>query len=431
MKLYPSVYSVALFTLLLTFSCKKEEAVKQLPLLLSGTVTDITATTAKFAGEVSQDGGATVIARGTCWSTNQFPSISDSKTSDGSGIGGFTSSITGLTPSTTYFIRIYATNSVGTSYTEPLSFRTISTLSSISTTTITNITMASAISGGSISSDGGSPITARGICWSINQLPTITNGKTIDGAGTGAFTSSITGLYPLTKYYVRAYASNINGTAYGNELSLTTESNLSSFTDSRDGKTYKTAKIGNQWWMAENLAYLPMVSPPTEASETTPYYYVYSYSGTNVSSAKANSNFTTYGVLYNLPAALSACPSGWHLPSDSEWKQLEMALGMDQGSADAENLRGTDQGTQMKATSGWSGNGNGTNISGFTGLAGGYRLNVANVFMYIGVGGFWWSSTPNNQYTNAIWCRGLDSQSYISRFFSRTDMGLSVRCVKN
>jgi uncharacterized protein (TIGR02145 family) len=85
------------------------------------------------------------------------------------------------------------------------------------------------------------------------------------------------------------------------------------------GNVYKTVLIGKQWWMAENLAYLPVVNLPTEESVTNPYYYVYDYIGEDVDAAKATDNYKTYGVLYNWTAAMAACPAGWHIPSDAEW----------------------------------------------------------------------------------------------------------------
>ena len=99
------------------------------------------------------------------------------------------------------------------------------------------------------------------------------------------------------------------------------------FTDARDGTHYDAVKIGNQVWMAENLKYLPSVVGPATGSETAAYYYVYDYDGTDVMAAKATANYTTYGVLYNWPAAMNACPTGWHLPSDAEWTELTDYLG--------------------------------------------------------------------------------------------------------
>jgi uncharacterized protein (TIGR02145 family) len=201
------------------------------------------------------------------------------------------------------------------------------------------------------------------------------------------------------------------------------------FTDCRDGHVYKTIKIGNQTWMAENLAYLPSVSPSSAGSYTNPFYYVYDYQGTNVAAAKQNANYTTYGVLYNWPAAKAACPPGWHLPTDDEWKQLEMALGMTQAQADAIGWRGTNQGTQMKNKSGWYDNGNGINTSGFSALPGGNRY-TNGYFFDVGYYGTWWSSTEYS--TASAWARSLYySYSYVGRDYYLKEYGFSVRCVRD
>ena len=99
------------------------------------------------------------------------------------------------------------------------------------------------------------------------------------------------------------------------------------FTDSCDGNQYGTVTIGEQVWMAENLVYLPIVVGPTKGSSTEFRYYIYEYYSTVLEAAKATANYTTYGVLYNWPAALTACPEGWHLPSDEEWTTLTSYLG--------------------------------------------------------------------------------------------------------
>jgi uncharacterized protein (TIGR02145 family) len=88
--------------------------------------------------------------------------------------------------------------------------------------------------------------------------------------------------------------------------------------DNRDNNTYKWVRIGNQVWMAENLAYLPSVSPSSVGSDTDLNYYVYGYSGNNVNEAKATDNYATYGVLYNWSAAMVSCPAGWHLLTGAE-----------------------------------------------------------------------------------------------------------------
>jgi hypothetical protein len=162
-----------------------------------------------------------VTARGVCWSTSVNPTIAlSTKTTDGIGTGTFTSSITGLTLGTTYYVRAYATNSVGTAYGNQVSYTT-PTLAILTTTTASSTTSTTATSGGNVTSDGSSPVTELGVCWGTSTLPTTANSKTTDGTGIGTFTSSITGLTLGTTYYVRAYATNIVGTAYGNEVSFT------------------------------------------------------------------------------------------------------------------------------------------------------------------------------------------------------------------
>jgi hypothetical protein len=136
----------------------------------------------------------------------------------------------GLTPSTTYTYRVYSNNAVGKSltYSNELSITTTNTSSiNLTTTAVSSIANTTAVSGGAISSDGGATITAKGVCWSTSANPTIAlNTKTNDGSGTGSFTSAISGLIPNTTYYVRAYATNSNSTAYGNQVSFTTTTPL-------------------------------------------------------------------------------------------------------------------------------------------------------------------------------------------------------------
>jgi hypothetical protein len=197
----------------------------------TNTISSITNNTALGGGNINTDGGAIITARGVCWSnSNSNPTIANTKTVDGTGIGVFSSSITGLTAGTTYYVRAYATNSVGTSYGTTRTFITTSATipSGISTLNISSISQNTANSGGSISSDGGTPITTRGVCWSTaTTSPTIANSKTNNGSGIGSFSSSLTVLTPGTTYYVRAYATNNIGTAYGNSATFTTLPNLS------------------------------------------------------------------------------------------------------------------------------------------------------------------------------------------------------------
>lgn len=194
------------------------------PIVTTADVTDITQTTAVSGGNVTDDGGASVTARGVCWSTSQNPTISDNHTSDGNGTGSFTSNLTNLTANTTYYVRAYATNENGTSYGEQKSFTTLQNieLPTVTTAEVTDITQTTAVSGGNVTDDGGVAVTARGVCWSKDPNPTIDNSFISNGNGTGSFTIEISGLTSATTYYVRAYATNSEGTSYGEQKTFTT-----------------------------------------------------------------------------------------------------------------------------------------------------------------------------------------------------------------
>ena len=184
--------------------------------------TSIGAATATSGGNITSDGGTTILARGVCWSTSQNPTTADAKTIDAGTTGAFTSSLTGLVAITTYYVRSYATNIAGTSYGPQINFTStppvIPTVDRISTL----ITTTTASSQTNVSSDGGAAITAEGVCWSTTINPDISlSTKTSDGT-TLAFTSSITGLTRGTIYYVRSYATNSAGTGYGTQVSFRT-----------------------------------------------------------------------------------------------------------------------------------------------------------------------------------------------------------------
>ena len=307
----------------------------------------------------------------------------------------------------------------------------------LTTTTVSNIISTTAISGGNITSDGGSEVSVRGVCWSTAQTPTIADNKTTDGTGIGAFSSNLSGLSTGTKYYVRAYATNVNGTGYGSAISFTTKLYESGgvFTDSRDNNVYKTVIVGNQEWMAEDLKYLPSVIGPSTSSPSISYYYVYDYDGTNIVDAKATAHYDAYGVLYNWPAAMNmaesstanpsgvqgVCPSGWHLPSDAEWTELTKYL-------DGEEVAGDK--LKETGTTHWnSPNENATNETGFTALPGGYRAN-SGTFLHIGQFGHWWGATEAN--ANDAWSRFINyNSSSVDSYYGSQEVAYSVRCIKD
>lgn len=203
-----------------------------LPTVTTDNVTNITTTTAKCGGNVTNNGGYAVSARGICWNTMGSPDLNDQHTTNGSGNGAFTANLTGLEPYVTYYVRAYATNQVGTSYGEEMSFTTNDGSITVTTKSVTDITPTSATGGGEVTVSSGNtfPVTARGVCWGTNHNPSTADSHSSDGSGTGSFTSSITGLTVNTTYYVRAYATNQQGTFYGEEKSFSTTSGLPTVT---------------------------------------------------------------------------------------------------------------------------------------------------------------------------------------------------------
>ncbi|MDD4646282.1 MAG: FISUMP domain-containing protein [Bacteroidales bacterium] len=190
------------------------------------------------------------------------------------------------------------------------------------------------------------------------------------------------------------------------------------FKDSRDQHVYNYVKIGTQTWMAENLAYLPAVSPSSEGSETSPFYYVYDYEGNSAAAAKETANYLTYGALYNWEAAKIACPSGWHLPTDAEWTALTNFLGSSAGGLMKEN-----------GTFHWgSPNSGATNASGFTALPGGGRYKTGE-FVGLGDDAYFWSSSEDGAFAwNRYLIRNGDG---VTRYFNSRNYGLSVRCLQD
>ena len=184
-------------------------------------VDNVSSNSAKSGGIIPRDNGAPVTQRGVCWNTSQNPTINNFKSLNGTGTGEFISNLDGLTGNTTYYIRAYAINTAGTSYGEEIYFTTEDGGQQqqpvVVTSAVENITENSALSGGNVTYQGASPVSARGVCWNTSPNPTIVHQKTEDGIGGGLFTSNITSLDAGTTYYLRAYATNYYGTAYGVE----------------------------------------------------------------------------------------------------------------------------------------------------------------------------------------------------------------------
>jgi uncharacterized protein (TIGR02145 family) len=303
----------------------------------------------------------------------------------------------------------------------------------LSTTTVSAITQTSAQSGGNITSDGGAAVSVRGVCWGTGNTPTIVDNVTTDGIGTGSFTSSLTGLTAGTPYYVRAYATNSVGTGYGNIQSFSTEA-PATVTDI-DGNSYNTVTIGSQVWMVENLKVTHYRNGDEIPNVTDGSTWNYLTTGAQCAYGNDANNVASYGRLYNWYAvddSRGIAPQGWHVPTDEDWKQLEMYLGMSQADADLIGQRGTDEGDKLKeaGTSHWnSPNTGATNETGFSALPGGHRYSNGN-FFNLGAYANFWSSTEGT--SNYVLDRLLIvNYSGIARYQDDKRFGYSVRCVRD
>ena len=605
-----------------------------LPTVTTRAVSNVTETTVTCGGNVTDRGYSSVTVRGVCWGTEPNPTVSGSHRNNGYGTGAFSISIAGLTAGTTYYVRAYATNSVGTAYGEEVSFTTVgeipldtceiftlpysenfesftsstttltgvepdcwklvqqdvtitdadrpqlyykssfahsgnyslmmrnrcvyampalspdipmnhvkltmylrqanaayrlevgvwddatgefervqlinnnstdveyvacdfsaytgnghriafrnvlgsgnytysfnyldditldmifsdtsATLPTVTTSSVSDITGSTATCGGTVTDDGGVAVTGRGVCWATRPNPTVNGSHTSNGTGTGAFTSIITGLEANTTYYVRAYATNGVGRAYGEEVTFTTEAaspvvngqpchGTETVTDI-DGNVYNTVVIGNQCWMRENLRatkYADGTAIPaggSTTSNTDPYYYDYSSSGIPLEER---------GYLYNWAAAMHGatssnavpsgvqgiCPNGWHLPSDAEWTALEQM--QTTLSVTGTGWRG-DHAGRLASGDHWNSSSNGNapgnmsyasrNASGFGAVPAG-DCNGSS-FYGVGRGAFFWSSTRYSSSNSHYRKLHYDSTS-VYHYYCFKNYGFSVRCLRD
>ena len=300
------------------------------------------------------------------------------------------------------------------------------------------------VCGGNVSASGSSAVIARGICWSTSENPTLSDNHTTDGSGLGVYETTINGLSGNTTYYFRAYATNASGTSYGSQMIYTTPvaCGTAILTDI-DNNTYSTVLIGTQCWMKANLrtkkyANGTTISQGSSTSTTTAYWY---YPGNSAW------NWYSYGLLYNWKAVMGnsssssanpsgvrgICPNGWHVPSDAEWKQMEMAVGMSQSDADNIGIRGSI--AVRLCTSGWASSSSsnapgdtsatGRNSSGFSAIPAGY---YDGGYWHFGNYTYFWSTTGEP----SAYCRALYyNTASVYRAYEAADRGYSVRCVRD
>jgi len=304
-------------------------------------------------------------------------------------------------------------------------------LATLSTVPPGSITATIAVSGGDITEGGGTPVTQRGVCWSTAPNPTTAHNITNDGSGVGNYASNLTGLVAGSTYYVRAYAINSAGTAYGNQVQFTTAGAGGGFVSNPgagvtfDGYTYPSVVFGNgQEWMAENLRTTTYANgSPIPNVTANQQWEIQSY-GMWAHYENNSSYENPYGKLYNWYAVAdprNVCPAGWHVPTNDEWASLTGYLG------GVESLVGG----KMKAVSSlWNPpNIGATNESGFSGLPGGNRVSNGYFFSF-GTDGYWWTASeglPGSAYARNL----VHDYAAIYQSSHEKERGFSVRCLRD
>ena len=297
-------------------------------------VTDIDFTAFTCSGEVTDSGTYSVTARGFCYATTPDPVMTGEHVHLGSGTGVFSITLTGLEPETTYYVRAYAVNAVGVSYSANMTATTHTpTVPTVTTDSVSSYNECFA----TVTSDGGAPVTQRGFCYDTLPNPTTESNVVFVGDGVGEFEATLSGLPIGNLYFVKAFATNAKGITYGNQFDFYAGCDSKTVTD-YDGNVYNTVLIGQQCWMKENLRVKhysdgwPIEYNGNTASYDISYYY---YPNNNMD------NIDMYGLLYNWKAVMrddsssniipsgvqGICPEGWHVPSYGEWSVLRTYVG--------------------------------------------------------------------------------------------------------
>lgn len=303
----------------------------------------------------------------------------------------------------------------------------VKTLPKVKTIVVYDIEKNKAFSGGEIISDGGAVITAKGICWNTEGNPDLEDNFTNNGKGSDAFNCAITGLDSYRLYYVRAYATNSLGSAYGEEFCFVTlPDNIDTTKVSDvDGNVYDVIFINGQSWMKQNLKVTRYKNGDLIGTTDNPkkdissqgycdYEWVYDDNPQNDS---------VYGRLYTWYAVANSkglCPPGWHIPSESEWATLSEYFGGDQLSAEKLKEEGTEH---------WHSPNYAEDVSEFGALPGGLRIYFGS-FSELNSSGFWWTASQADSET--AWGRSMSNNyTLLKKEMFNKRFGFSVRCIKD
>ncbi len=409
------------------------------PVLTTNPINNISNTMAFSGGTFITDGESNILSKGVCWSTNHNPTINDFKSDDGTGVTNYSSVLTGLSRNTTYYVKAFATNSVGIGYGNEVSFTTtdssvipIGNLPTVIINSINSITTNNAIAYGNVTNQGSSSVTAKG--FKYFTTPNYGGGwQTVSvGTGLGTFSKTINSLQPNTTYYISAYATNSFGTAFSNEISFTTSNTSATVTDI-DGNVYNTVTIGSQVWMVENLKVskyrdgtsIPNVTDNTQWLNLTTgaYCYLNNDAGYN----------DVYGKLYNwysVNDARGLAPTGWHIPSYSEIQTLANYLG---GTWVDSSQIYLNIGGKLKSTSSlWNyPNVGADNSSGFSALPSAFRSETDGFYLLLGSNASFWTSSQFASDKASDYSLPRGSTNFGLHNFWNKKAGLAIRCIKD
>jgi uncharacterized protein (TIGR02145 family) len=400
------------------------------PYTSSTWISDITTMSATAKSRIILDGGSDLNESGFCWNTSGYPTKADFHCEAGMINERFTSKLKDLSSGTKYYIRSYAENKAGIHYGEVTSFTTTANkLPLVSTPWVIFVSHNSVMcTGGGISFDNTYNVLSKGICWSTSKNPTIANALLDLGPGFGDLGGIIEGLTPGTVYYLRAYATNVVGTTYGENKAIRT---FDGFTTDFEGHVYSTVHLGNQEWMSRNLETRYFSNgdkinttgtPTVNIEQEDKPLYQWPFLGYDDHPELLDD----YGRLYTWYTATDSrkiCPTGWHLPSIDEWNELLVHLGGDAvtyGVLNSSYNYSWDSILNAGATEG-----------SFSAQLAGFRT-VTGQFQYgSNYGTYWWSSTEvSSENVYSIYC-GKTTVEKVVKLDSSKKNGFSVRCVKD
>lgn len=419
MRLYQKINFLVVLVSLFT-SCNKD---RSLPTVITNDVTGITATSAISGGIVQNDGGAQIVFKGICWSTTEEPTIENQKTIENTE-GTFMSNITNLQPATKYYVCAYATNSVGTSYGQVISFTTLGNIPLINNLSVINLKDKSATINCSINPGDLNTIVTFEWGTTTSYGNTVTVNQNIEnGISETSSSSDLINLQPQTTYNFRVKVTNDLGSTYSDNYQFTTYA----VTDA-DGNGYYSVTIGTQVWLTQDLKttkYNDGTSIPN-VTDATAWGSLVTGAYCNYNNSNDENLIRTYGRLYNWYAVNTGklAPEGWHVPTNNDFYALINYLGGDLVA-----------GGKLKesGTSHWlAPNTGASNETSYSALPSGYRGSVDFPFQGMGSGVFYWSSYDPGiyiKYVNVIVLRHNDATAQM--FVTSKPFGLAVRLIKD